>query len=155
MSATTNTAVRWLIRRDMPDVLRIESESFDYPWDDDDFLSALRQRNCIGMVTEVDFHVVGFIVYELHPKHVDVLNVAVSRRHRRRGVGAAMIERLKLSQQRRNSLQVTVRESNLDALLFFKSQGFAASELLREHYGDTGEDGISMRFHAGLKLAGY
>ena len=44
--------IRWMIRRDMPEVLQIEQESFEFPWTEEDFLRCLRQRNCIGMVAE-------------------------------------------------------------------------------------------------------
>src|SRR5690348_2779098 len=42
--------IRWMIRRDMPEVMRTERASFEYSWTEDDFLRCLRQRNCIGMV---------------------------------------------------------------------------------------------------------
>ena len=45
--------IRWMIRRDMPDVMGIEVASFEYAWTEDDFLRCLRQRNCIGMVAEL------------------------------------------------------------------------------------------------------
>ena len=58
--------IRWMIRRDMPEVLDIESRSFDGPWSEEDFMRSLRQRNCIGMVAEHDDCIVGFMIYELH-----------------------------------------------------------------------------------------
>ena len=58
--------IRWMIRRDMPDVLEIERQDFEFPWIDEDFIRCLRQRNCIGMVAEHEDHVVGFMIYELH-----------------------------------------------------------------------------------------
>ena len=42
--------IRWMIRRDMPEVLQTEQESFEHSWTEEDFLRCLRQRNCIGMV---------------------------------------------------------------------------------------------------------
>jgi ribosomal protein S18 acetylase RimI-like enzyme len=57
--------IRWMIRRDFPEVLAIETESFRFPWLEEDFIRCLRQRNCIGMVAEHDERVVGFMVYEL------------------------------------------------------------------------------------------
>ncbi len=45
--------IRWMIRRDMPEVLQTEQESFDYSWTEEDFLRCLRQRNCIGMVADI------------------------------------------------------------------------------------------------------
>ena len=140
--------IRWMIRRDMPEVLAIEQKSFEFPWCENDFLRCLRQRNCIGMVAEHDDQVVGFMIYELHKARLHVLNLAVSSRFRRLGVGAQMIEKLigKLSSQRRNRILLEVRETNLAAQLFFRSSGFRAVSVLREFYEDTPEDAYLMQF---------
>src|SRR5213595_1752032 len=82
--------IRWMIRRDMPEVLAIEQECFEFAWKEDDFICCLRQRNCIGMVAEASERVVGFMVYELHKHRLHVLNFAVSERFRRRAVGSQM-----------------------------------------------------------------
>ncbi len=58
--------IRWMIRRDMPSVIEIEENSFEFPWSEDEFIRCLRQRNCIGMVAELSEQVVGFMIYELH-----------------------------------------------------------------------------------------
>ncbi|WP_437231187.1 ribosomal protein S18-alanine N-acetyltransferase [Planctomicrobium sp. SH661] len=145
--------IRWLIRRDMPEVLRIEQSSFGSPWSDEDFLCCLRQRNCIGMVAEHNHQILGFMIYELHKSRLHILNFAVAPETRKQGVGSQMIMRLvdKLSQQRRNEIILEVRESNLDAQLFFKKQNFKAVCVLRRHFDDTEEDGYIMQFklHAG------
>lgn len=143
-----DTQIRWLIRRDMPEVLRIEQESFQAPWSDEDFLCCLRQRNCIGMVAEHDHQIVGFMIYELHKTRLHILNFAVSQESRRSGIGGQMVLRLvdKLSQQRRNEIVLEVRERNLDAQLFFREQGFRAISVLRCHYDDTDEDAYILRF---------
>jgi [ribosomal protein S18]-alanine N-acetyltransferase len=140
--------IRWMIRRDMPEVLAIEQKSFEFPWCENDFLRCLRQRNCIGMVAEHDDQVVGFMIYELHKARLHVLNLAVGSRFRRLGVGAQMIEKLigKLSSQRRNRVLLEVRETNLAAQLFFRSSGFRAVSVLREFYEDTPEDAYLMQF---------
>ena len=79
--------IRWMIRRDMPSVLAIEQECFEFPWYEDDFIRCLRQRNCIGMVAEHGERVVGFMIYELHKAKLQVLNFAVAGEFRRGGVG--------------------------------------------------------------------
>ena len=56
--------IRWMIRRDMPSVLGIEQSCFEFAWNEDDFIRCLRQRNCIGMVAEIDDEIVGFMIYE-------------------------------------------------------------------------------------------
>lgn len=40
--------IRWMIRKDMPQALAIENAAFSFPWTEDDFIRALRRRNCIG-----------------------------------------------------------------------------------------------------------
>lgn len=150
MSNATETEIpiRWLIRCDMVDVLRIESASFDNPWIEDDFLNVLRQRNCIGMVAELAGRVVGFMIYELHKGNLEILDFAVDPRYRRQGVGRQMVDRLKakLSQQGRTELRLLVRERNLVVQLFFRSQEFLAVDVLSNEYDDTDEDAYVMRY---------
>jgi ribosomal-protein-alanine N-acetyltransferase len=140
--------IRWMIRRDMPDVLQIERASFEFAWSEDDFIRCLRQRNCIGMVADVDDRIVGFMIYELHRARLHLLNLAVHPAWRRRGVGAAMVRKLvgKLSQQRRTRITLEVRETNLAAQLFFRQQGFRAVNVLRNFYEDSPEDAYVMQY---------
>lgn len=140
--------IRWMIRRDMPEVLEIENQSFEFPWSEEDFIRCLRQRNCIGMVAEYEERVVGFMVYELHKARLHILNFAVHRDFRRRGVGCALVTKLagKLSHQRRNKILLEVRETNLVAQLFFRKNGFRALSVLRDFYEDTTEDAYLMQF---------
>ncbi len=143
--------IRWLVRRDMPQVLEIERASFPIPWTEEDFLFCLRQRNCIGMVAEHGEQIVGFMIYELHKTSLQILNFAVHPAFRRQKVGSQMVEKLvdKLCQQRRREIRLEVRETNLPAQLFFRSQGFRAVAVLRNRYEDTDEDAYVMR----LRLA--
>jgi len=145
--------IRWMIRRDMPEVLAAEAESFEFPWSEEDFVRCLRQRNCIGMVADHDDRVVGFMIYELHKTRLHVLNFAVSAQHRRRGVGRQMMAKLtgKLSQQRRNRILLEVRETNLDAQLFFRAEGYRAVSVLRGYYEDTPEDAYVMQYRYGAR----
>ncbi len=144
-----NVHIRWMIRRDMPEVLEIEQSSFEFPWSEEDFIRCLRQRNCIGMVAEYDEKVVGFMIYELHRDQLHVLNFAVGADVRRRGVGQQMVNKLlgKLSQQRRNRISLEIRETNLAAQLFFRNLGFQATSVLRDYYDDTVEDAYVMQYH--------
>jgi ribosomal-protein-alanine N-acetyltransferase len=137
-----------MIRRDMPEVLRAEQDSFEYAWTEEDFLKCLRQRNCIGMVAECDEHVVGFMIYELHKAKLHVLNFAVHPDHRRTGVGRAMVAKLigKLSSHRRTKISLAVRETNLAAQLFFKATNFRATKVMRGYYEDSGEDAFHMQY---------
>jgi ribosomal-protein-alanine N-acetyltransferase len=137
-----------MIRRDMPEVLTIESQAFEFPWSEDDFVRCLRQRNCIGMVAEHNERVVGLMIYELHKNRLHILNFAVHEQMRRRGIGRQMIRKLisKLSPQRRSRIMLEIRETNLAAQLFFRDVGFRAISLLRDFYEDTTEDAYLMQY---------
>ncbi|HUY35954.1 MAG TPA: ribosomal protein S18-alanine N-acetyltransferase [Pirellulales bacterium] len=140
--------IRWMIRRDMADVLEIEHAAFEFPWSEDDFIRCLRQRNCIGMVADQGDQVVGFMIYELHKTRLHILNFAVADAHRRQGIGRQMVEKLtaKLSNQRRSRILLEVRETNLAAQVFFRSHGFRAVSVLRDFYEDTTEDAYLMQY---------
>jgi len=144
-----NVHIRWMIRRDMPEVLEIEQNSFEFPWSEEDFIRCLRQRNCIGMVAEYDEKVVGFMIYELHRDQLHILNFSVGADVRRRSVGQQMVNKLrgKLSQQRRNRISLEIRETNLAAQLFFRNLGFQAISVLRDYYDDTVEDAYLMQYN--------
>ena len=149
-AAATTVHIRWMIRRDLTDVLAAERASFDFAWTEDDFLQCLRQRNCIGMVAEANERVVGFMIYELHSTRLHVLNFAVAPAHRRGGVGGLMAAKLlgKMLSHRRAKITLAVRERNLPAQLFFRAQDFRATRVLRNYYEDSGEDAFLMELHA-------
>ena len=133
--------IRWLIRSDMDEVLRIENESFCVNrWSEEEFLACLRQRNCIGVTIVRDYsEVLGFMIYQLSKQKLIILNMAVQPESRRQGYGRMSIERLKdkLHKQRRTSVQAHVTEDNLDAHLFFSKCGFRCEKTER---GDNGRD---------------
>lgn len=145
---TDNLHVRWMIRRDMPEVLAIEAGSFEFPWLEEDFVRCLLQRNSIGMVAEHDNWVVGLMVYELNKVGIRLLNFAVEPAFRRQGAGSQMVAKLigKLSAGRRTRIALEVRETNLPAQLFFRANGFVATRILRDDYEETSEDAYMMEY---------
>lgn len=145
--------IRWMIRRDMPEVLGIEERCFEFSWPEENFLCYLRQRNCIGMVSEYQEKIIGFMVYKFLKYQIHILNFAVAPWVWRKSVGSQMVDKLihKLKQQRHKEIILEVRESNLPAQLFFQEQGFFASGVLRDYYEDTEEDAYQMKY----RLEGY
>ena len=148
MKTQIKTHLRWMVRRDMPEVFAIEAVSFSNPWSEDDFFQVLRARTYMGMVAEHVDQVVGFMIYELSKDRIEVSNFAVPPEMRRCRIGTQMVRKLigRLSPQRRTKLSLQVRESNLSAQLFFQSQGFRAVSILHEYYDceDPPEDAYVM-----------
>ena len=146
--------IRWMIAADRPQVLDIARASFEKPWSEDDFMNVLKMRNCIGMIAEYDDSIVGYMIYELHKDRIELLTFCVSPDIRRHGVGQQMIAKIvgKLAAQRRNRIVLTVRETSLEAQLFFKACGFQASHVCREFYKDTNEDAYFMNYYISNEL---
>ena len=140
--------VRWMVRRDLPEVIAIEQACFEFPWCEEDFLACLRQRNCIGMVAEHEGRVVGFMIYEVPKNRIHLLNIATAPEHRRCGVAEQMVRKLvgKLANQKRSKIVLEVRETNLPALLFFRALDFRATNILRNFYEEMSEDAYLMQY---------
>lgn len=142
--------IRWAIARDMQELLYIEDKSFGHLWREEDFIRYLKQRNCIAMVAEntKGTDIRGYMVYELHKHRLQLLNLAVHPKFRRKQVGTQLMERLisKLSTQRRRYIALEVRETNLAAQHFFHSVGFRAISVLRNFYEDCEEDAYLMQY---------
>jgi ribosomal-protein-alanine N-acetyltransferase len=141
--------VRWMIRRDMAEVLETEAAVFPFDHTEEDLLKLLRRRNYIGMVAEHGEYVIGHMVYELHKERLHVLCFAVNPNRRRRTVGRQMILKLKskLSSHRRTSISIDVPESLTGMQVFLRGEGFKASTVEREAFGS--EDGYRMEFWLG------
>ncbi len=143
----TLSHIRWMIRRDYPEVLGIDRAGHGGPWSEEHLACVLRERNCIGMVAERYAGVVGFMVYELRPTSLAILNLGVHPDYRLRGVGSQMVDQLasKLSSHSRTHITVLVRETNLPAQLFFRSRGFLAVQVLHDFYAGSGGDAYRMK----------
>jgi ribosomal-protein-alanine N-acetyltransferase len=130
--------IRWMIRRDMPEVMAIENASHPTPLDESAMLTHLRQRNTIGMVAEFGEQIVGFMIYELHKAHLNVIRFAVAPDWRRQRVGTGMLEKLtgKLAPHRRPVLILAVHEALEIGHLFLRSQGVIAQGISYETEDD-------------------
>ena len=143
--------VRWLVRRDFEQVLAIEETCFEFPWTDEEFRQCLQDRNCLGMVAEHEGRVVGFLVYETPKNRFLVTNIAVDPEFQRRGFARQMIQKLvsKMIHQRRNKVAITIRETNLPALLCFRALGFKAVTTLKNFYDEQDEDTYVLQYRLG------
>lgn len=121
----TRVHIRWMIVRDIPEVLDIEQKSFKKPWEKVDFFDQLRKRDCMGMVAEVGEKVVGFMVYEFAKDHFRLINIAVHPDYRGKGIGEQLILKLqgKLGSNGRTHIVALVPESCLKVESFFKKYG--------------------------------
>lgn len=148
--------IRWMIRRDIPQVMAIEG-SKGSPWTEEQFFTALKHSRCIGLVAELaDESIGGFVIYMLQKRHIEVLNFAVRPDVRRQRIGAAMVDKLmgKLLPHRRNRVELISRETRTEFSVFLRSMGFKAEHVIRNHFDEPEEDGYAfVRRHASCPIA--
>lgn len=141
---------RWMLQRDLESILEIERDCFpESPWTKDDFLRCLRQSRSLGHVVEAgpDDELAGYMLYELTPRSLHLLNFAVARRWQHRGIGSQMIERLKAKLSLpRPRITLEIVETSLAAQCFFRHHGFRATGVLREFYADCDLDAYFMQY---------
>lgn len=126
----------YLYLRHFDQVLQIEEESFEYPWERCDFTCHARQRNCLGRVAKHEEEVVGFMVYELHKTHFLILNFAVRSDFLRQGVGTQLMENMIEDRvnQRRNHITIKIHEDNKTGRDFLTANSYYATSLLRNYW---------------------
>jgi ribosomal-protein-alanine N-acetyltransferase len=146
----TSVSFRLMARGDLDEVLEIESRAFlhDGVWTKSDFLSSLKSRDDVSLVATVQNAVVGYVVYQVFKGEYWIFNLAVDEDFRRKGIGKAFIDRLKvrLNETDKKRIVFDLRERNLSAQLFLKSQGFKARGIERGFFEDTGEDCWQFRY---------
>lgn len=142
------TNSRWMIRSDLNAVMEIENLCFEFPWKKEDFLACLGQRNCIGIVAEIDRVVAGYMLYEINDGFIRLLNIAVHPRMVRLGVGQSLINRLqsKLDSVRWHRITAQVRETNLDAQLFLRKMGFRVIAIQEDQFEETDEQAYLFQY---------
>ncbi len=169
--ALSNLTLRWLMQRDLPQVLEIQKQTASPGWSQQDFLTVLQSFDTTGWVAEVNDRIVGFLIYMVtakpetietvsvgdrlqrirrhdagqpgRPLRLVLLNLGVSAEYHRYGVGRTLLERLARKLRHcEDSILAIVPESNLPLQLLLRDAQFKASSIMRSYF-DT-EDGYLM-----------
>jgi len=147
-NAFIEIAIRTMAEADLDEVLAIENDSFPLPWNRDHFLDELKSGYAFPLVAiEQEEAIVGYICPRLLLEEGHILNVAVRRDFRGRGVARLLVERV-LDECRAGGGTVVfleVRHSNKVAIDLYRKIGFFATGRRRKYY-ENGEDAILMEY---------
>lgn len=110
---------------DLGQVLRLERDSYEFPWSEGIFRDCLRNYY-VCQVGELDNHVIAYAVMQLGVDECHLLNVCVDVAYRNHGIGRRLIQHVFAIAQRRDmhSAFLEVRQSNTCALHLYDSMGF-------------------------------
>lgn len=125
-SIMSDVYIRWAINKDVDRIREIDTACLDGL-----LLAAGRTLRDVGrsqvtFVAAVNDQVVGYMLYEISRKRIRLMRIAVDPAWQSRGVGTAMLDRVKskLHLVGRDRIHVEVPVDNIEALQFFLSQGF-------------------------------
>jgi ribosomal-protein-alanine N-acetyltransferase len=132
---------------DLSLVVALEKRCFADPWE----AGALEQelgadRLRLPLIAESAGRVVGYLMAWKIVDQLHILNIAADPDLRRQGVGSALLlavarKALDLGME---EITLEVRESNQEALAFYRRYGFVPTGLRPGYYVDNGEDAIIM-----------
>lgn len=145
-SVAGGLGLRAMTIADLPRVLAIEAVSFRSPWPLESFLYELQAPGAWnGVAVDAEGHVVGYLLCRLVVDVWHVLNVAVARGERGRGVARALMrEFLAAASPSGYDVTLEVRPSNTVAIALYESLGFTERGRRRAYYDDTQEDALIM-----------
>ncbi|MGH8130534.1 MAG: ribosomal protein S18-alanine N-acetyltransferase [Steroidobacteraceae bacterium] len=150
------TAPYWRLRpmaqADLPRIVALERESYVFPWNDQIFADCLRVGyHCV--VVDTATGVAGYGVLSMGAGEAHVLNLCVSEKLRRRGIGRGLILAL-LGYARDRGIRdafLEVRRSNRAAIALYHAIGFECVGQRRGYYQaqDGREDALVYRLELG------
>jgi ribosomal-protein-alanine N-acetyltransferase len=131
----------------LPDVLRIERESFPAPWTETMFRQEVEETWLSrSYVARVGDDIAGYIIAWFLRGEAHILNLAVAKPFQRRGVGRTLLQHVIDLAEKGDHHMATleVRASNDPAKLLYITMGFAPVGVRRRYYRDNDEDAIVM-----------
>ena len=145
-------AIRKLARSDVPTVLAILSESPEAAAWSQESLQQLASVDPASWVAEVNGAVAGFLIGRSAADEFEILNMAVSRAHRRSGIGSTLLETALEFSRTVGSARayLEVRASNAPAISLYARHGFTECGRRALYYRDPVEDAVLLS----LRLAG-
>jgi len=134
---------------DLREVAKIENSSFADPWSEESFRRLLGVAPAIFLVAlfPPDNAVAGYIVAFSVAEDGELLNVAVDRRFRGKGLAGQMVDAvlIELGARGVRSAFLEVRESNTAARALYGSRGFIEIGRRSKYYRRPVEDALVLR----------
>ena len=125
-------------------VAELERQNFSEPWPEIAVRSELTNKLALWLVAVEDGVVAGYVGSQTVLQEADMMNIAVSESHRRRGIARLLVEEL-IRQLDAYQLTLEVRASNAPAIALYEKLGFTQVGLRKNYYHKPKEDALILR----------
>ena len=101
----------------------------------------------IVLTAELNGKICGFLVARIIGEEAEILNMAVDPSHRRNGIGSALLTAAISAAPALNAknIYLEVRESNSEAIYFYRQHGFERASQRRGYYSSPTENAVAMK----------
>ncbi len=138
--------IRHATVHDLPEMDRLEQESFNTPWSRELIRGAIyNMRYDVRVIGLDEQDLLGFYIAHGAQRRGNLDNLVVDRSHRRRGYGRRLLDDWMQRSQRagHTSLTLQVNVANKEAQTLYEGYGFRSRRLLKGYY-TNGEDAYEM-----------
>lgn len=134
--------------RDITDVLEIEKECSLSHWSWEDYQKEIARDNSLVVIAEIENKMCGFLVARFSTIEADILNIGVNPTYQKLGIGGNLLKYMlvKTCEMPIKSVWLEVRESNINAVGFYKKKGFEQIQIRKNFYSHPVEDAIVMKY---------
>jgi ribosomal-protein-alanine N-acetyltransferase len=147
MPARQSVAIRAMRPEDAAGVTRVLQQAPEAAnWTEQSLEEALTWAGGVPLVSESDGEITGFLLGRQVGDEAEILNLGVLPAKRRRGEGAALLERA-LAEFRTRAVRrvfLEVRESNETAIGFYEKQEFSRTGRRPGYYREPAEAAVLM-----------
>jgi ribosomal-protein-alanine N-acetyltransferase len=142
--------MRQMTKADLPQVLAIEQQNYEFPWEEDIFTDCFNAGyGC--WVCEEHERIIGYCLLSMAVGEAHILNISVSPKEQKQGVGRKMMEYLiDVARGKAETMFLEVRPSNTGAIYLYESLGFNEIGIRKAYYpaaNNTREDAIMLALH--------
>jgi len=143
---------------DIKKILDIQTECHLSGWTTEEYREEFKKENSIMLAAKFKGETVGFLSARLskavsiseEPKdfaELDILNFGVAKKYQKQGIGRLLLENLinKIAGMNVKSVWLEVRESNVNAINFYKKKGFLEIQIRKNFYRQPLENAILMK----------
>lgn len=139
--------IRKMIEEDIEDISKLEQICFSMPWSKAAFQKALHQPEVLFLVAKENEKVVGYVGMYIAVDEGNITNMAVAPEHRKKQIGAGLLETLLKEAADRKIQQIflEVRQGNLPARKLYQKIGFMEIGQRKNFYDKPREDAVLMK----------
>ena len=128
-------------------VAHLETVCFHDPWSENSVRSELENQLSLWLVAMEGEQLLGYVGSQTVLGWTDIMNVAVSPEHRRKGVAEKLLRELmaQLREKQCECLTLEVRASNTGAIALYEKLGFQEVGRRKNYYRNPREDALILR----------